>query len=322
MTLRYTVEHPVAQSGCAPELYGQEGLAAFVRAAEQAGFDAVAFTDHPAPSLKWLQSGGHESLDPLAALAFAAACTSRIHLMTYLLVLPYRNPLVTAKTVATVDLLSRGRLILGAGGGYLRSEFLALGVDFEERGALFDEALDVLREVWVGESLSVEGRHFTARGQVSAPAPVQRPHPPVWIGGNGRNARRRVARVAQGWMPMLIDEEMAATARTASLSTVSQLGQAVDELRGLLAEAGRDPLDVRVQVQSRHSDHLVHRASSWEEHRQFLGDLAGVGATDVVIRVPGDSVARAVEALHEYGRDGIAVARTDAPPNRRATTGG
>jgi probable F420-dependent oxidoreductase len=312
MTLCYTIEHPVGQADCAPELYQQEGLAAFARAAEEAGFNAVSFTDHPAPSLKWLQAGGHASLDPLAALAFAAASTSRIHLMTHLLVLSYRNPLLTAKTVATVDLLSGGRLILGAGGGYLRSEFLALGVDFEERGALFDEALDVLREVWVGEHFSFEGRHFAARGQVSAPAPVQRPHPPIWIGGNGRNARRRVARVAQGWMPLLMGEEMAATARTAPLSTPAELAEAVDELRGLMAASGRDPSDVRIQVQSRHSDHLVHRATSWAEHRHFLGELEEAGATDVIIRVPGHSVTEAIEALDEYGRAGIAVGRTEA----------
>ena len=307
--MRFTVEHPVGQSGCNPELYQQEGLAAFVRAAEEAGFDAVAFTEHPAPSLKWLQAGGHESLDPLTALAFAAAVTSRIRLMTYLLVMPYRNPLLTAKMVATVDLLSKGRLTVGAGGGYLRSEFFALGVDFDDRGALFDEALDVLRELWTGESLTFEGRHFTARGQVSAPGPVQRPHPPIWIGGNGRNARRRVARVGQGWMPLLVGEEVAATTRMPALSTPAELAVAVDELRGMLAEAGRDPASVRIQVQSRHSDHLVHRETSWEEHRQHLGELAEAGVTDFVIRTPGGSVEQAVDALREYARDGVLAAR-------------
>lgn len=309
MTLRFTVEHPVGQSGCAPELYQQEGLAAFVRAAEEAGFDAVAFTEHPAPSLKWLQGGGHESLDPLTALAFAAAVTSRITLMTYLLVLPYRNPLMTAKMIATVDLLSQGRLVVGAGGGYLRSEFFALGVDFEERGALFDEAIDVLRAMWTGESLTFEGRHFTARGQVSTPAPVQRPHPPIWIGGNGKNARRRVARAADGWMPLLVGEELASTTRMPALATVAQLAGAVGELHGMLAEAGRDPASVRVQVQGRQGDLLVHREGSWAEHHDFLGELEAAGATDVVIRTPGTDLAAAVDALHEYGREGIATHR-------------
>jgi len=307
--VRFTVEHPVGQPGCAPDLYQQDGLAAFVRAAEEAGFDAVAFTEHPAPSLKWLQAGGHESLDPLAALAFAAAVTSRIRLMTYLLVLPYRNPLITAKMIATVDLLSKGRLTVGAGGGYLKSEFFALGVDFDERGALFDEAIDVIRELWAADSLSFEGRHFTARGQVSVPGPVQRPHPPIWIGGNGRNARRRVARAGDGWMPLLIGEETAATTRMPAFSSPADLVGAIQELRGMLEEAGRDPASVRVQAQSSHGDHLVHRETSWEEHRQHLGELAEAGVTDFVVRTSGASVEEAVDGLREYGRDGIAAHR-------------
>jgi probable F420-dependent oxidoreductase len=304
--VRFTVEHPVGQAGCAPELYQGDGLATFLRTAEDAGYDAVAFTEHPAPSRKWLEHGGHASLDPLAALAFGAAVTSRVRLMTYLLVLPYRNPLLVAKTIATVDQLSAGRLVLGVGGGYLRSEFAALGVDFDERGALFDEAIDVLGELWTGPALTREGRHFTAPGQVSVPGPVQLPHPPIWVGGNGKNARRRVARAAQGWMPLLIGEEAAATSRTAELSTPAQLAEAIADLHQLLAEAGRDPSTVSIQVQSRHSDHLVHRETSWEEHRDFLGRLAEVGVTDVVVRTPGGSVAEAADALEEYARDGIA----------------
>ena len=304
--MRFTVEHPIGQHGCAPELYQQEGLAAFVRAAEESGFDAVAFTEHPAPSLKWLQGGGHESLDPLTALAFVAGVTSRIDLMTYLLVMPYRNPLITAKAIATVDLLSRGRLIVGAGGGYLRSEFLALGVDFEERGALLDEALEVITQLWAGESLSFEGRHFVARGQVSAPGPVRQPHPPLWIGGNGRNARRRVARYGEGWMPLLISEEVAATTRMPALTSIPELGRAIEDLRGMLIDAGRDPGSARIQVQGHQGDLLVHREDSWAQHHEWLGELAAVGTTDVVIRTPGSSVEAAVDALREYAREGIA----------------
>ncbi|WP_414637513.1 TIGR03619 family F420-dependent LLM class oxidoreductase [Amycolatopsis sp.] len=175
MPVRFTVEHPVGQADCAAGLYGPEGLAEFARAAEEAGFDAVAFTEHPAPSLKWLRAGGHASLDPLAALAFCAATTSRIRLLTYLLVLPYRNPLLAAKTIATVDLLSGGRLTLGAGGGYLRSEFAALGADFGTRGALLDESLEVLRGLWSGESFGFDGRAFTAgAGTAAASSGVDR----------------------------------------------------------------------------------------------------------------------------------------------------
>ena len=181
--MQFTVERPFGRHGCNPELYQGNGLKQFVRTAEEAGLGAIAFTEHPAPSLKWLEQGGHASFDPLAALAFCAAATTRLRLLTYLLVLPYRNPLLMAKTVATVDQLSGGRLTIGAGSGYLRSEFAAMGVEFEERGALLEEALDVLRQVWAGESFTGEGRHFTAPRQVSVPGPVQRPHPRCgWAG--------------------------------------------------------------------------------------------------------------------------------------------
>ncbi|TQM11304.1 TIGR03619 family F420-dependent LLM class oxidoreductase [Pseudonocardia kunmingensis] len=303
--MRFTAEHPVGQQGCAPQLYQGDGLARFARATEDAGFGALAFTEHPAPSLKWLERGGHASLDPLAALAFCAAATTRLRLLTYLLVLPYRNPLLLAKTIATVDQLSGGRLTIGAGSGYLRSEFGALGVEFEERGALLDEALDVLRELWTGESYVGEGRHFTARGQVSVPGPVQLPHPPVWLGGNGRNARRRVARTAQGWAPLLIGDEAAATTRTAALKSPAELKDAVDELREMLADAGRDPATVDVQVQSRQSDFPGKPGGSLEEHRHHVGELAEAGVTWFVVRTSGADVGAACDALAAYGRDVI-----------------
>jgi len=188
--MQFTVEHPVGRANCDPALYGPTGLPALAQAAERAGFAAIGFTEHPAPSLKWLRGGGHATLDPIAALSFVAACTSTLIVMPYLLVLPYRSPLLAAKSIVSLDVLSGGRLVVAAGGGYLRSEFSALGVDFDERGALFDEALDVLRGVCADEEFHYVGRHFSARGVTLTPGPVQRPHPPIWIGGNGRNARR------------------------------------------------------------------------------------------------------------------------------------
>jgi probable F420-dependent oxidoreductase len=304
--VRFTVEHPVGRPGCIPELYQGAGLAGFVRGAEDAGFDAVAFTEHPAPSRKWLDKGGHPTLDPLAALAFCAAVTTRLRLLTYLLVLPYHNPFAVAKTIATVDQLSGGRLTIGVGSGYLRSEFSALGVEFSERGNLLDEALDVLRDLWVERSYSGQGRHFTAFGQASVPGPVQRPHPPVWLGGNGHNVRRRVVRAGHGWSPLLMSVEAAATTRTSVLSSPAQLTDAIDELRDMLVAAGRDPAAVDVQVQSAHSDFLPDSGISLEEHRQHLGELAEAGVTWFVVRTPGEDVDAACDALAAYGRDVIA----------------
>ena len=187
--------------------------------AERCGFDGFSLTDHPIPGNRWLHAGGHQTLDPFVALAFAAAATERIRLLTYLAVAPYRQPFVMAKAAATVDKLSGGRFILGLGVGYNKSEYFALGVDFEERNVLFDEALDVLPLHWQGEPFSYEGRHFNARDVIARPKPVQDPIP-IWIGGNSKLSRRRVAQRAQGWMPMMGSPEMSATARTPLLGSL------------------------------------------------------------------------------------------------------
>jgi probable F420-dependent oxidoreductase len=301
--VRFTIEHPIGGTDCAPDLYGPTGLPVFARAAEEAGFDALAFTEHPAPSAKWLSSGGHATLDPVAALGFVAAATTRLRIMPFLLILPYRNPLLGAKSIVSLDLLSGGRLVVGAGGGYLRSEFGALGVDFEERGALFDEALDVLRGVCTDPEYRYAGRHFTARGVTMVPGPVQRPHPPVWIGGNGRTARRRVVRAGQGWSPLIADEQRARTTRMPAITSVSQMGSAISELHDLLVEAGRDPKDVDVQVQSSAFSGPLGPELSVEQVRDHLGELEAVGVSQFVVRCRASSVAEATDELARYGAE-------------------
>src|SRR5690348_8441543 len=122
-----------------PELVSAHAIAAISLAAEQAGFFAVYVTEHPMPGDDWLATGGHHALDPFVALSFAAAATSSIRLQTNLAVPAYRNPFLLAKSVASLDHLSGGRVILGVGAGYLEPEFRALGVDYAERNALTDE---------------------------------------------------------------------------------------------------------------------------------------------------------------------------------------
>src|SRR5256884_3273244 len=145
-------------------------------ASEAAGFDAVFVTEHPFPGDAWLAHGGHHALDPLVALSFAAAATTRLRLQTNLYIAAYRNPFLSAKAVATLDVLSGGRVILGVGAGYLEPEFAALGVDFEERHELTDEALHAMEAARAGESVALDGRHFTATGNTMLPRPVQSPH--------------------------------------------------------------------------------------------------------------------------------------------------
>ena len=185
--MRFSVTYPLASGRASAEFATRRGVVEFARAAEEAGFDGIGFTDHPAPTHRWMTAGGHDALDPFAALAFCAAVTERILLIPNEVVLPYRNPLLVAKSVATIDALSGGRFVLAVGTGYLKGEYRALGVDFDERNALFDEALEVMRGVWTTDDFQYEGRNFTAHGQTANPKPSG--PIPIWIGGNSRLSR-------------------------------------------------------------------------------------------------------------------------------------
>src|SRR6202012_245047 len=146
--MNYWVTYPLTTHPYNPEFTTKDGLTRFCQVAEAAGSSGIGFTDPPAPTERWLKAGGHDALDPFAALSFCAAVTDRMRLIPNILVLPYRNPFVVAKSVATIDALSGGRFTLAVATGYMRGEYKALGVDFEERNARFDEAIEVLRGVW------------------------------------------------------------------------------------------------------------------------------------------------------------------------------
>jgi probable F420-dependent oxidoreductase len=226
------------------DLYTREFIEEFGTVAIEAGFNAMHFTEHPAPSRRWLETGGHEALDPLVALGVLAGTNTELRLLTQLTILPYKNPLLFAKSAATLDRLSNGRVILGVGAGYLKSEFRALGVDFDERNDLLDETLRVCRLAWSGEAFDYEGRHFSARDIRTLPTPLQDPLP-LWIGGNSALSRRRAVHSAQGWIPQPNPRSIAASRRSAALETLEDLEWMLDELRALAREIGRtSPIDV------------------------------------------------------------------------------
>ncbi|WP_181784777.1 TIGR03619 family F420-dependent LLM class oxidoreductase, partial [Pseudonocardia pini] len=212
------------------------------RVVEEAGFDAIAMTEHPYPDERWLAEGGHHAYDPFVSLAYMAAATTRLRLVTYVLVAAYRNAYLSAKAIASLDSVSRGRLTVGMAAGYLKSEFAVLGADFANRGAILDETIEAMRAAWEGRDHA--GERFPAAGHSMVPGPVQPGGPPLWIGGNSRPARRRAVRVGDGWMPIAQGPEMAAITRTPPLETVEQLGAQVGEMQAARREAGAVPLDV------------------------------------------------------------------------------
>lgn len=209
---------------------------------EEVGFDAFSMSEHPYPDKEWLANGGHHAFDPFVSLSFAAAATTRLRLMTYLLVSGYRSPFLTAKGAASLDLLSGGRFTLGTGAGYLKSEFDALGADFDRRGALLDEAISVWKSVWAG--VDHDGPEFGVSGHLALPPPLTDGGPPIWIGGNGAAAQRRVVDVADGWMPMAASGEMATITRARPLEDVETLADWIATVNKRRAETGRLAADV------------------------------------------------------------------------------
>ena len=199
--MQFSIQLPTDRVDRQKEFVSAAAIAEIACTAEAAGFNAGFVTDHPFPDDRWMRAGGHHALDPFVALAFAAATTERLRVMTNITVLAYRNPFLTAKAVATLDVLSGGRVILGVAAGYLKREFAALGTDFDERNELTDEALIAMKRAWTEGGIEMEGRHFTARGNSMLPLPVQKPHPPIWVGGNARRAIRRAVELGDGWIP-------------------------------------------------------------------------------------------------------------------------
>jgi probable F420-dependent oxidoreductase len=302
--VKHWVTYPLVQRPCHPELVTGAALARFARAAEDAGFAGIGFTDHPAPSAKWLAAGGHDALDPFAALAFVAGVTSRIRLIPNIVVLPYRNPFLVAKAVATIDALSGGRFTLATATGYQRSEYRALGVDFDRRNELFDEAVEVLRGVWSTDGFTYEGSTFAAAGQTANPKPA-RPVP-IWIGGNSARARQRVADGGDGWNPFPAPAALARTARTPALESVDDLAVLLEDLWRRLDAAGRDRVEIDIAFAAHAGGAPGDDRFDAAAHLDELDRLAGLGVTWNGVLVPGDSLEHAVDALGRYGEHVIA----------------
>ena len=270
-------------------------------ACEDAGWDAFSFTDHPAPGARWLSAGGHQSLDPFVGLTAAAAVTKRILLVPYLVVLPYRNPFVTAKAAATLDLISNGRFILGVGTGYLKGEYHAIGVDFEQRNAIFDDAIDAMRKYWSGEPFSHEGVGYDARDILALPAPTHR-NIPIWIGGNAKVTKRRVAERAEGWMPLLGSETLHKTTRTPAIDDLAASIAEVKEMAGPRANS----LQFICSMPHGLGDDL--KANTGAIH-DAVSHFESIGITWMVASPPWKPAPHALNLVREFGDRIIAPAR-------------
>jgi len=178
-----------------------EAIIASARTAEALGFDAVFVNDHIIVDGSSRSAPWTNTYDPLVALSFIAANTTRIGLGVSVLIMPYRNPIVSAKSLATIDRMSGGRLIAGIGVGWNEAEFNALGAPFHERGARTTEYLRIWQACWAPGTVSFAGKFFAFSDMYVSPKPLQQPSPPIWIGGASDAALRRAATFAAVWQP-------------------------------------------------------------------------------------------------------------------------
>ena len=298
MTISYSLELPTQRIEAVAEFVSAAAIADIAQVAEASGFAAVHVTDHPAPDAKWLDHGGHHALEPFVALSFAAAATTDVRLLTNVYIAAYRNPFLGAKSIQSLQVLSGGRLIIGTAAGYLKPEFKALGIDFDNRGTLLDEALDVLDKVLTGEDVAYEGTSFAARGVRLRPLPAA---PPIWVGGNSKPAVRRAVSRAQGWAPFNTFG-YATASRTAEISTVDELQSAIGWATKYAAEIGRtEPLDICFSA-----GNLLDDSRSADERHATIARLEEIGVTWLTVAPTGAGRAEVIDRAHAFAEEFIA----------------
>jgi probable F420-dependent oxidoreductase len=230
-------------------LANEASVRALAQAGETLGFDYVSMTDHVvvpnaiASAYPYTQDGAFpagesgECLELLSMLSFVAGATKTIRLITSVMVLPHRPAVLTAKMLATIDVLSGGRVTVGCGVGWMKEEFEALGVPFAARGRMADEYLTAFKELWRADDPSFDGEFVRFSGIAFAPKPVQKPHPPFWIGGESPAALRRTARLGDAWYPIGSNPRH-------PLDTIERYRAGVADLHRAAVAAGRDPAGI------------------------------------------------------------------------------
>jgi probable F420-dependent oxidoreductase len=291
-----------------------EALETLVTRGEALGFHAVMVADHVVfptevrSKYPYTVSGvfpGHgDALEQLTLMAFLAGITERLRLVTSVMILPYRNPVLAAKMLATVDVLSRGRVTVGVGVGWLREEFEALHTpDFDHRGAVSNEYLQIFKALWTQDPADFAGQFYQFSGLRCLPHPVQKPHPPLWIGGHSRPALRRVAQYGDGWHPV--------GANPAVPLRPHELQAALEDLKRLIEAEGRDPETVTISLKAPLYDVVPSAESQTRfERRTFSGspeqvveDIASygkLGVSELIFDFRSEALNESLECMEHF----------------------
>lgn len=279
------------------ELAMRRPPAEMARELEDAGFDSIWVSDHVvfpvetssrypfAPDGKPTWPFDTPYLEPMVVLGAVSAATKRAFIGTSVTIAPMRNPVLLAKQAASIDVMSGGRLVLGVGAGWLREEFEALGADFEHRGAVLDEWIEIMRACWTGRAGPLHGRHYSIPTTIHT-LPTPATPLPVLVGGMSNAALRRAATIGDGWLGQLAVTNL----------SIPVIETSIDLMRAEAKKAGRDPSELRAVIR------VTGAAGNPEGLAPLLPYVAGAGATGVIVDVDwtaADGPARAYRTLSE-----------------------
>jgi probable F420-dependent oxidoreductase len=296
-----------------------EDLRAIAQAAERLGFGYMTVSDHilcprsidakypyaDDGEFPWTQGGGGDCMEQFTLMAWLCAATTKLRLLTSVVVIPHRNPLFMAKSIATMDVLSGGRVSIGCGTGWMREEFEALGIaPFEKRGQVTNEYIGAMKALWTQENPSYDGEFVKFRDVIFDPKPVQKPHPPLWIGGESGPAMRRVAAVGDVWYPFASNPKFRLASADAYRDRAQRVQQAV-------AEAGRDPADVGLAYNSPyHSETAVQldgqRVAMTGTAEQRAGDaraFAEAGAQTMMVNLTANTRSEMLDRMERFAAE-------------------
>lgn len=295
-------------------LANRRDLSAILDAGERLGFSSTMIADHVILPTKiespypYTVAGNFvsqsECFEQLSMMAFVAGRTEKLRIVSSVMIVPHRNPVFNAKALASIDALSNGRVTVGIGVGWLAEEFKALQTaPFEDRGAVTDEYIDIFRKLWTGEPVTYEGRFYRFDEVICHPRPIQRPGPPVWIGGHSGPALRRVARLGDGWHPV--------GATAASPLPPAEVREKLGLIRDMMQKHGRDPAKLEVSYKAPIYDGGM--PPKGEKRRLFSGGrdaalediatFAAAGVQELVFDFRAASIGECLDQMQKFASD-------------------
>jgi probable F420-dependent oxidoreductase len=297
-------------------LANRRDIKAYIRTAEEAGFSSVAVADHIVvptaieSTYPYTLDGGFlskgDAMEQLSLMAFVAGASESLRIISSVMIVPHRNPVLVAKAIATSDVLSEGRITVGVGVGWMAEEFAALHApDFKKRGRVTDEYIRIWKTLWTGQAVRYDGEFYSFEELYCQPAPVQKPHPPIWIGGHSDAALRRVARLADGWHPV--------GATAASPLPPSEMRQKLAQLRELTEAEGRDFDALTISYKAPIYDGGV--PPKGEARRLFTGgisaalddiaEMAELGIEELIFDFRGETIDASLAAMRGFAEEVI-----------------